>query len=163
MSDIERIGAVLTTIANNGSNSVQILGLILEALQNQGAWSGTGVITTSSATAGIGYATGAGSTVAQATSKTTGVTINTVCGQITMNNAALGAGSEATFTVTNSACTTLTMAVVNHVSAGTAGAYMAQASNFANGTFQITVSNLSGGSLSEAIVLGFALIRYTTT
>ena len=42
-----------------------------------------------------------GGTVTQATNKTTGVTLNTESGQITMNNAALGAAGEASFTVTN--------------------------------------------------------------
>ena len=37
-------------------------------------------------TGGIGYATGAGGTVMQATNKATGVTLNTVSGQITTNN-----------------------------------------------------------------------------
>ena len=159
----EQIGGLLQNMVANGGITNQLLGQIAEILSNTGTVAATGSVTSSSPTAGVGYATGAGGTVTQATSKTTGVTINKVCGQITMNNALLGAGSEATFTVTNSAATTLTLAIVNHVSGGTSGAYMAQASAFTNGTFQITVSNLSGGSLSEAIVLGFALIRYTTT
>lgn len=158
----EQIGAVLTSIANNGSNGNQILAQILAALQNQGTIAATGSITSSSPTAGIGYATGAGGTVTQLTSKSTGVTINKVCGQITMNNAALASGASVTFTVTNSACTALTMALVNHVSGGTAGSYRVQGGNYANGSFGITVTNISGGSLSEAIVIGFMLDRYTT-
>ena len=42
-----------------------------------------------------------GGTVTQATNKSTGVTLNTESGQITMNNAQLDAGTEVTFTVTN--------------------------------------------------------------
>lgn len=159
----ELIGGVLVSLVNNGALTNQILGQILEALQNQGTWSGTGGITSSSSTAGIGYATGAGGTVTQATSKSTGVTLNKVCGQITMNNAALASGANVSFTVTNSACTTLTMAHIDHVSGGTAGSYRIQANNYTNGTFGITVTNISGGSLSEAIVIGYALLRYTTT
>lgn len=157
------IGGVLTQIANNGSNVAQAIGRLIEVLSNQGTISATGAVTSSSPTAGIGYATGAGGTVTQATSKSTGVTINKVCGQITMNNAALASSASVTFTVTNSACTALTMALVNHVSVGTAGAYRVQGGNYAAGSFGITVTNISGGSLSEAIVIGFALERYTTT
>ena len=40
-----------------------------------------------------------GGTVTQATNKSTGVTLNTESGQITMNNAQLDAGTEVTFTV----------------------------------------------------------------
>jgi hypothetical protein len=51
------------------------------------------------ATQGIGYATGAGGTVTQATSKSTAVTLNTVTGAITMNNAALAAATIVSFTL----------------------------------------------------------------
>lgn len=68
----------------------------------------TGVVTTprallsSGATAGIGYATGAGGAVTQATGRTTGVTLNTVVGAITLVSAA-GSATPASFTLTNSA------------------------------------------------------------
>lgn len=107
----------------------------------------------------IGYYTGLGGTVTQATSKSTGVTLDTLCGQITMNNAALAAAAEVTFTVTNSTIGSTDCVIVNHGSAGTAGAYAVSANSIANGSFAITVSNLSTGSLSEAIVLNFAVIR----
>lgn len=119
----------------------------------------SGAITSSSATAGLGYATGAGGTVTQATSKSTGVTLNKVCGEITMNNAALGQASEVSFTVTNSACAANDVVIVNHASAGTAGAYTVHAHSIAAGSFGIMVGNMSGGSLSEAIVLKFAIIK----
>ncbi len=56
----------------------------------------------SSGTAGVGYATGAGGTVAQSSSKSTGVTLDKTTGTITMNAAALGAATAVTFTLTNS-------------------------------------------------------------
>ena len=62
-----------------------------------------------------------GGTVTQATNKTTGVTLNTESGQITMNNAALAAAAEVSFTVTNSEIAATDVVVVNHGSAGTAG------------------------------------------
>ena len=54
------------------------------------------------ATAGKLIGPTTGGTVTQSTNKTTGVTLNAASGQITMNGAALGAGAEATFAVTNS-------------------------------------------------------------
>lgn len=158
----EQIGGVLTNIATNGSIGNQILGQLIEILSNQGTVAATGAVTSSSPTAGMGYTTGSGGTVTQATSKTTGVTLNKVSGQITMNNAALGAGSEATFTVTNSTVATADVPFVVHCSGGTAGAYGVFANSVAAGSFAITVTNLSGGSLSEAIVLQYVVFKGAT-
>jgi hypothetical protein len=49
---------------------------------------------------GTGYTTGAGGTVLQSTSKSTGVTLNTVTGAITMHNAALAAATIVSFVFT---------------------------------------------------------------
>lgn len=120
--------------------------------------SNTGTVLAKAPLGGIGYMTGAGSTVTQATSKSTGVTLNNVCGQITMNGAALAAGAEVKFTVTNSAVAATDVVIVNHASGGTAGSYLVGIAAVAAGSFDIVVSNVSG-SLSEAIVLNFAVIK----
>src|SRR3990172_1902170 len=67
------------------------------------AMTSSAAVKSSSSSAGIGYATGAGSTVTQITSRATGVTIDAICGAITTDATSLAAGSEAVFTVTNSA------------------------------------------------------------
>jgi catabolite regulation protein CreA len=105
----------------------------------------------------LGYVKGGA--VTQATSKATAVTLNQPCGQITMNNAALAAAAEVSFTVTNSFATAGDVVIVNHGSAGTAGAYLVQANLIADGSFKITVSNVSTASKSEAIVLNYAIIK----
>ena len=102
-----------------------------------------------------------GGAVTQATSKSTGVTLSKRSGKITMNAAALAAATEVSFTVTNTTATAADVAIVNHVSGGTAGSYLVQANTMAAGSFKITVSNVSTGGLSEAIVLQFALITAT--
>jgi hypothetical protein len=118
----------------------------------------TGAITTSSPTAGNGYATGAGGAVTQATNKSTAVTLNTVCGAITMNGAALAASTNVTFTLTNSAIAATDVVVVAIKSgAATAGTYQAWVTATAAGSCTITVRNISAGSLSEALVLNFAI------
>lgn len=104
---------------------------------------------------GIGYATGAGGTVTQQTNKTTGVTLNKICGQVTMQAAALAAAAKATFTVTNSCCAATDIPQVCVVSGGTANAYRATVAAVAAGSFAITVENITAGSLSEAPVVGF--------
>lgn len=108
-----------------------------------------------------GYVTGEGGTVTQATSKSTGVTLNKKCGQITMNNAALGADTTASFTLTNSTIASTDLLVLNHVSGGTAGSYLLNAQASA-GSASINVRNITAGSLSEAIVIGYAVIKAVT-
>ena len=105
-----------------------------------------------------GYITGEGGTVAQATSKATAVTLNKKCGQITMNAAALAAATTVTFVLTNSTIAATDLLVLNHVSGGTAGSYLLNAQCGA-GSVSINVRNVTAGSLSEAIVIGFAVIK----
>jgi hypothetical protein len=114
------------------------------------------------ATAGIGYGTGAGGTVTQSTSKSTGVTLSKVCGKITMDAAALAADTAVSFTLTNTAIAATDILVMNHVSGGTAGAYTLNAQCGA-GSAVITVRNVTAGSLSEAIVIGFVLVKGVTS
>ncbi len=121
-----------------------------------------GGITSTSATSGIGYATGAGGTVTQITSKSTGVTLNKNCGTITMNNAALASATIVSFTVTNSSVAANDVIITQHDSGGTIGAYTVTANTMAAGSFKITVRNNTAGSLSEAIVIRFAVIKATT-
>jgi hypothetical protein len=113
----------------------------------------------SSSSSGIGYSTGAGSTVTQATSKSTGVTINYISGQITTSNAALTAGSEVVFTVTNSAIASTDVVIINHASGGTAGSYSVEIAGIATGSFGVCISNLSTSNRSEAITLNYAIIK----
>jgi hypothetical protein len=118
-------------------------------------------ITSTGPTDGIGYAAGAGGTVAQATSKSTGVTLNKVCGQITMNAAALAAAAIVSFVLTDSAIAAGDVLILNHVSGGTPGSYGLNA-RCAAGQATIDVRNNSAGSLSEAIVIGFSVIKAAT-
>lgn len=120
-----------------------------------------GPIKSSSATAGVGYATGAGGTVTQGTSKSTGVTLDKVTGEITMHNAALNTLTAVSFTLTNAAIAAGDYVSVQHVSAGTAGAYTCTAVA-AGGSATVTVFNHTAGSLGEAIVLKFVVIKAVT-
>lgn len=119
----------------------------------------TGSLTSSSPTAGVGYSTGAGGAVTQLTNKSTGVTLNKVCGQITMNNAPLAAGAEAAFTMTNSTIAATDVVVVSIGSGGSSASYGVDVTATGTGSCEITISNLSAGSLSEAVVVNFAVIK----
>jgi hypothetical protein len=110
---------------------------------------------------GIGYEAGAGGTAVQATSKATGVALSKACGQITMNGAALAANTAVSFTLTNALIAAGDKLVLNHDAAGTLGAYALNA-RCAAGSATISVRNLTVGSLAEAIVVGFALVKAKT-
>lgn len=125
------------------------------------AITGTTVTTTSTITSsggGIGYTTGAGGTVTQSTSKSTGVTLNKLTGLITLNSAALASATSVSFLLTNSFIAATDMVLLQHQSGGTAGAYTLTAQS-ASGSATITVRNVTGGSLSEAIVIRFAVLK----
>lgn len=124
-----------------------------------GTVTAAGSLKSTSASGGIGYATGAGSAVTQATSKSTGVTVNAVCGAVTTHNAALAAAAEVSFTVTNSSVAATDVVVCSIKSGATAGAYVAQVDAIAAGSFQVSISNQSAGSLGEAVVINFVVIK----
>ena len=108
-------------------------------------------------TGAFGYISGAG-TITQATNKATAVTLNSPSGQITLNGAALAADTTVSFTLTNSSITANDVLILNHISAGTAGSYLLNAQASACSA-SINVRNITAGSLSEAIVIGFAVIQ----
>jgi len=130
-----------------------------------GAATGTSLSTTGnqviSSTGKQGYATGAGGTVTQATSKATGVTLSKSTGQITLNAAALASDTTISFTLTNTVIEAGDILIMNHISAGTAGSYLLNAQSAA-GSASINVRNITAGSLSEAIVIAFAVIKAVT-
>ena len=108
----------------------------------------------------IGYTPAAQGTVTQLTSKSTAVTLNKSAGVITMNNASLATATNATFTLNNSLISANDTVVLT-ISGGqtTPGSYNVFANALAAGSVSITLRNISGGSLSEAIVINFALIH----
>ena len=123
---------------------------------NAGAYAG-GNLGYNATTGVFGYLSGTG-TVTQATNKATGVTLNSPTGQITLNGAALAADTTVSFTLTNSSITANDVLILNHLSAGTAGSYLLNA-QAAAGSASINVRNITAGSLSEAIVICFAVIQ----
>jgi len=131
-----------------------------------GAATGTSLSTTGNqvitGTGKQGYAVGAGGGVLQAASKATTVVLNKSCGQITMDAAALAASTTVTFALTNSTVEAGDIIVMNHISGGTLGSYTFNAS-CGIGTANINVRNVSLGSLSEAVVLRFAVIKVVDT
>lgn len=114
--------------------------------------------TTCYASQEIGYAAAAQGAVTQATSKSTGVTLSTSMGQITMNGASLGATTNVTFTLTNSLLSAKDVLILN-VTNGTSGAYNAWVSSMTAGSATITLRNISASPLSEAVIINYAIIH----
>ena len=108
----------------------------------------------------IGYTAAAQGTVTQATDKSTAVTLNKPAGRITMNAASLATATNATFTLNNSFISANDTVILT-ISGGqtTPGSYNVFANALAAGSVSITLRNISGGSLSEAIVVNFAILH----
>lgn len=115
------------------------------------------------ATSGIGYATGAGGTIAQATGRTTSVTLNKVSGSISLFsqiNTAVSAATAQTFTLTNSTIAATDTVRVTQQS-GT-DKYMIFVTNTAAGSCQIT-NFTTGGTTNEAPVFNFTVFKGVTS
>jgi len=109
----------------------------------------------------LGYGTGSGGTVTQATSKATAVTLDKPTGQITMNGAALGAGASETFLVNDSVVASTDTVILASPAFGLS--YRIECSTVGAGLFYIRITNVTGGSLSEAVVINFTVISGATS
>ena len=149
------IGSVTKTLSANVTANVTTFPAVMSVTGNVVS---TGNIY-SAGSGTVGYAAGAGGTVSQSGNKSGGVTLNKPTGQITMQNTALGADTSVSFAFTNSTIGTNDLLLLNIVGGvATAGTYNLDA-NCTTGSATVTVRNITGGSLSEAIVLRYAVIR----
>jgi hypothetical protein len=107
----------------------------------------------------LGYTAAAQGAATQASSKATGVTLNKPAGRITLNNAALAGNTAVSFTLTNSLISANDVIVLNVSGGGTAEAYTTYVSSMTTGSASLTLRNLTAGSLSEAVILNYAIIH----
>lgn len=148
--------SALTGITNTGTLSCSST----STLTGNTTFGGSALST--SASGGIGYTTGSGGTVTQLTDKNTAVTLNKICGKITMASGNLTTGAQALFTLTNSSIGANDVVLVCHSSGGTNGSYEVAATNISAGSCSIWVENRTTGTLNEAIVLTFIVIKAST-
>lgn len=104
---------------------------------------------------GAGYRTGDGGAVAQGTSRTTGVTLNKLCGAITLFSAA-GSTSAASFTVTNSMVAVGDTIILSQQT-GT-DKYSLDVTKVLAGSFEIT-ANTKSGTTTEAPIINFSVLK----
>lgn len=119
----------------------------------------SGLIRSSNSSTAIGYATGAGSSTTQLTGKTTAFTCNTVTGQITLSNSAVAGWGTSSAIWNCSAMTAGSVVVFNHTSGGTVGVYTFNCSSQTTSSCNFSVTNNSTASVSDAIVLRYAIIN----
>lgn len=111
---------------------------------------------------GFGFIKGTGGTVTQITSRTTGVTLNKLCGTITTDTTAITAETGAEFTVTNSKVGVNDVIILSMKSASTTSATDVAVSAVAEGSFKIRVINglVAGGTTeTAALQINFAVIK----
>lgn len=108
---------------------------------------------------GIGYQAGRGGSVTQAISKTTPVTLNKICGVITSHNAALAGGASVTFTLQNNLVDASDTMIVNKVWDSVDPTRYSIRAACGVGIAAITITNTSGGSLSESVAINFSVIK----
>lgn len=117
-------------------------------------------VTSNSPTVGFGYATGAGGAVTQITSRSTGVTLNKICGTITGINTSLAGATRAVFTVTNSTVAIGDVILLSCQSGPTADTSTFFVSTVAAGSFNITIANLNASTADTgAPLINFAVIK----
>ena len=156
-----------STIANNAVTLPKIVAAAANNTFLARSTSGVGnyeaLVTT---TTGLGFYTGAGGTVTQATSKATPFTLDNMCGQITTAADALVAATIVSSTWTNSLIAATDVVIINHKlnasSLGTLGAYTFNVACLA-GSATLSIRNNTAGSLSEALALNFVVIKGVTS
>lgn len=100
----------------------------------------------------------------QATSKSTGVTLNFHTGQITLNAASLAANTTVSFVLTNSKLLVGDQLLLSHDATGSFASYNLNARRCTvAGVMTIDIRNITAGALAEAIVLGFTRIPGATS
>lgn len=137
----------------------------ITSFKPNGTISGTLVMQSSTSTQlftnsnGLGYGGGSGGTVTQLTSKSTAVTLNKPCGQITMNNAALAAGDSVTFQLVNSSISVYDTLVCNLLGISYLSSYSITCVGTGNGYAYFTLKNNTGSSISHAVQFGFSVVK----
>ena len=116
--------------------------------------------------AGGGVSAATGGTVTQLTNRTTGVTLNRICGAITTNNASLAAEGTADFVVTNSTVAANDVVVVSVKSGSNGGGTLVTVNGIAAGSFTIRVHNgnvAAGTAETGAIIINYVVIKGATS
>ncbi len=162
-------------ITPKGTGEVNITKVDIDAGAIDGTTIGANAVatirgTTILATQASGYTTGAGGTITQLTSRTTGVTLNQVCGEITLVAGTLAGHEADEFTLTNSEIAASDVVIVNIKSGAAAGTrkyYTVGVTSVSAGSCTISIGNHDNVSVptagTDTLVLSFAVIKGVTS
>jgi hypothetical protein len=159
----------------NGVGEVDITNVDIDGGAIDGTTIGANAVatirgTTVLATQASGYAAGAGGTVTQSTSRTTGVTLNKVCGEITLFAGSLTSHDADEFTLTNSeiaASDVVVVSIKSGAAAGTRKFYVVTVTSTSAGSCTISLGSIRNAAIpaagTETLVLSFAIIKGVTS
>lgn len=152
----------LGSVATQDADNINITGGSISGVSFSGTFTGITSITSQSfkATNDIGFTTGAGGTVTQTTSRTTGVTLNKPSGQITLVAASIPGLSSQEFTLTNSFIAATDVVLVSFASGLTATTYDVTVTATANGSCKISVHNVNNSATpTDTPVINFVVFK----
>jgi len=162
----------LGSIATQDSDAVSITGGSISGVTMTGSFTGVTTIEVDElqVSQSFGYAgAGTGGTVTQLTSRTTGVTLDKICGDITLVSASVSGLSSERFTLTNStigATDIVQVCLVGGAVAGTGpttSTYDVGVLRVAAGACDIVVHNTNNSaSTTEPLVIRFMVIKGVT-
>ena len=162
----------LGSIATQDSDAVSITGGSISGVTMTGSFTGVTAIEVDElqVSQSFGYAgAGTGGTVTQLTSRTTGVTLDKICGDITLVSASVAGLSSERFTLTNStigATDIVQVCLVGGAVAGTGpttSTYDVGVLRVAAGACDIVVHNTNNSaSTTEPLVIRFMVIKGVT-
>jgi hypothetical protein len=152
-------GSLLVTGTNTITGSTEITGSL--NIRGPITISSTDVITGSAFISGsIGYF-GVGSTVTQTGARTSGVTINNLCGTILMASAA-GSATASSFVVTNNKISIADIVILSIRATGVTNLYDMFVTDVQSGSFRI-VFRTTGGVATDTPYINFAIFKGTTS
>jgi hypothetical protein len=140
-----------------GTNNVTFPGSVNSA----GGVYTTGPLVSASAATTSGYTTGAGGTVTQLTSRTTGVTLSKPCGSIVLFSAAATANVATSFVVTNTLVTATDNIVLTQGTAGALGGLYNLLAIPAAGSFTVWIIPVNT-VVAETLTINFAILKTVT-
>ena len=153
-SDVVILGGATT--ATTGSITLSTgEGVVRATCDSSGNWLASGSIKSSSA---LGVSSGG--SITQATSRTTGVTLNKPSGEITLFSTTTTAGQVSTFTVTNSFVTATGTIIVNQKTGS--GVYLCSVTGVSAGSFKVSVYTPAAVTTAESPKLSFVVISGAT-
>ena len=157
----------LTGLTTTNGGNLRLNGNTLSSTNTNGninlTPNGTGQVLT---TAPLGYGTGAGGTVTQLTSRTTGVTLDKISGEIVLFAGSLGGHDADEFTLTNSfigANDVIMLCIKSGANAATRKYYQVHAVAVSAGACVISVGNIDNATIptvgTESPVIQFVVLK----